>query len=211
MKNPVLLKLSVTLTIIFWSGFAFSQPVIRVAGSKDNQMIKQQVELFLDHLGVQENLYLTIVFSTKLPDKLKGYTVSDPSLEPDKYQNFRVMIDAKLDRGKQMVVLAHEMIHVKQYAKNELKILNDNRVLWKEREYFASPGPNRFMPWEDEAYHADLTLVRQVKSTKKQMQEILAEKAPIQISKTSSRCNYLSEKCTGKILNEPLAKENPDS
>lgn len=198
MKSPELLKIVCTLTLAFWTGLAFSQPHITVKGNKESQMIKQQVKLFLDHLDVQENLQLTVIFSTKMPEKLKGITISDPSPEPDKYKIIRVLIDAKLKRAKQMLVLSHEMIHVKQYAKNELTILDDRRVKWKEREYFVSRGPNRDMPWEDEAYHADYNLVRSVKSSQKQTQEILVEIVPNRTSNTPSKCIYLAGKCTGK-------------
>lgn len=211
MKKPVLFKIACTLCLTFLAGFAWSQTVIQIKGSEDTQMIRQQVKWYLDQLDVQENFHLTVVFSTRMPDKLEGLTSSHPSPEPDKYQIIRVLIDANLSRTRQLLVLAHEMIHVKQYVKNELIILDDQRVIWKEKEYHLSHDYNRYMPWEDEAYHADLSLVRQVKSSQNQMQEILAGKAPIRISKTSSGCSYLSGKCTGKILNEPLAKENSDS
>lgn len=198
MKSAVLLTIACTLTLAFWTGFAFSQSVIKVTGSKDDQMIKEQVELFLNHLDVQETLHLTIIFSTKMPERLKGITISDPSPEPDKYQLFRVLIDARLNRAKQLRVLAHEMIHVKQYAKKELKILDDRRVNWKKKEYFTARGPNRDMPWEDEAYHGDLILVRQVKSSQKQMQEVLAGQLANRTSNNSSKCIYWSGKCAGK-------------
>ena len=64
MKSPVLLKFATTFTIVFWTGFAFSQQVIRVTGSNEDQMIKQQVKLFLNHLDVQENILLTVIFSS---------------------------------------------------------------------------------------------------------------------------------------------------
>ena len=174
-------------------------------------MIRQQVKWYLDELDVQENFHLTVVFSTRMPDKLEGLTSSHTSPEPDKYHIIRVLIDAKLSSAKQLLVLAHEMVHVKQYVKNELMIPDDKRVIWKGKEYYLSHDYNRFLPWEKEAYYADLKLVRQVKSSWNQMQEILAGTEPLQISKITSGCNYLSGKCTGKIQIEPLAKETPDS
>ena len=169
MKRLVLFKIACTLSLTFWAGFAFSQPVIKIKGSKNAQMIKQQVKLYLDQLDVQENFHLTIIFSTQMPDKLEGFTSSHPSPEPEKYHIIRVLVDAKLPRTRQLLVLAHEMIHVKQYVKNELLILDDQRVIWKEKEYFLSHEYNRYLPWEDEAYHADLTLVREVKFSRDQM------------------------------------------
>lgn len=204
----LLLSLIFSATTYAQENPAFSQPVINVGGSKNPLMIKQQVRLFLNHLDIRENLYLTILFSTKMPKRLKGYTVSDPSPEPDKYQLIRIMIDARMDRRKQLLVLAHEMIHVKQYAKKELKVLDGQRVMWKEKEYFASRGSNHHMPWEEEAYHADLILVREVKSSPNQMQKMLAELTPKAVH-TTFTCQYSPAKCTGKKQKEPLIKESP--
>lgn len=210
MKNHLLLiKDSCFLIMAFWSSLAFSQPVIRVAGSKEAQIVKQQALFFLDHLDVQENFYLTIIFSAKLPKKLKGYTVSDPSLEPDKYQNIRVIIDARLEIEKQMLVLAHEMIHVKQYAKKELKVFYDKRVLWRGRIYHASSGSNRNMPWEKEAYHDDFSLVELLKSSQDHFQEFLAERAPKDTSDTLCKSSYWTRKCSGENSICLLVKDSP--
>lgn len=211
MKRPVLFRMACTLCLTFWAGFAFSQTVIQVKGSKDPQMIRQQVKWYLDNLDVQENFHLTVVFSAHMPGNLEGLTSSHPSPEPEKYQIIRVLVDAKLNRTRQLLILAHEMIHVKQYLKRELIHSDDQRVIWKGKEYRLSHEYNRFLPWEKEAYRADLNLVRQAESSKNQMKEILAGKVPVQLSKISSCCSNMSGKCTVKIRNEPLAKFTPDS
>lgn len=205
MKSPVFIKIACTLTITFWTGFAFSQPVIKVTGSKDVQMIEQQVKWFLNHLDVQENLHLTVIISTKMPEKLKGITISLPSPKPDKYQIIKVRIDAKLSKTKRLLVLAHEMIHVKQYAKNELITLNEKRVIWKGKKHYYARAYNLKTPWEKEAYQADLTLARLVKTSQNQMQEILAEQVPNHTANTS-QCKgvYVSGKCKTKTQNEFL-------
>ena len=173
MKRMIFLRIVFTLSLTFWAGFAFSQSVIRVKGTKDTQLIRQQVQLSLDHLDIQENLHLTVSISARMPGKLKGITLSHPSPEPDKSYIIRVLIDARLSQTEQLLVLAHEMIHVKQYVKKELKVLDDRRVVWKEKVYFVSHGYNRSMPWEKEAYYAGPGLRRLVKSSQNQIQEIL--------------------------------------
>jgi hypothetical protein len=45
--------------------------------------------------------------------------------------------------------LAHEMVHVRQYARSEL---NESMTLWKGRQINADQIPYREQPWEQEAF-----------------------------------------------------------
>ena len=151
-----------------------------------------------------------------MPEKLEGITISLPSPEPDVYQLLKVLIDARLSASKQRLVLAHEMIHVKQYAKQELIILNDN-VIWKGQNYSYAYKYNQRMPWEREAYWGDRTLAELVKSSPNPMQKTLAEQMPDRISNpfvsppSSRPCRYLTGKCISKDQNELLPEENSNS
>ena len=185
-----------TLTALLWAGIAFSQSVIQVIGSKSPRATERQVQAHLDQLDVQENIHLTIRFSTSMPEKLEGITISLPSPEPDVYQLLKVLINARLSASKQRLVLAHEMIHVKQYAKQELIILNDN-VIWKGQNYLYAYEYNQRMPWEREAYRGDRTLAKLVNTSPNPMQETLAEQMPDRIANPSSgKCMYLPRACT---------------
>lgn len=98
-----------------------------------------------------------------------------------------------------MLVLAHEMVHVKQYAKNELVILDGRRVKWKEKEYIVSEGLNLYTPWEDEAHRGDFNLMRLFIYQQKQMQENLAALVADSTSNTSAACSHLTLKCKGRV------------
>ncbi len=184
-----------TLTILLGTTVAFSQPVIQVRGGKNPWVIERHVQAHLDQLDVQESIHLTIRFSSRMPEKLEGITFSLPSSEPDVYQLLKVLIDARLSALKQRLVLAHEMIHVRQYAKQELIILNDN-VIWKGQNYPYAYEYNQRMPWEREAYRGDRTLAKLVNTSPNPMQETLAEQMPNRVSQPASRkCMYLTGKC----------------
>ena len=106
-----------------------------------------------------------------------------------------------LSASKQRLVLAHEMIHVKQYAKQELIILNDN-VIWKGQNYPYAYEYNQRMPWEREAYRGDRTLAKLVNTSPNPMQETLAEQMPDRIFETPLRkCKYSLGACTSKDQN----------
>ena len=191
-----------TLSLLFWTNIVFSQPVIQVIGSKSLRATERQVQAHLDQLDVQENIHLTIRFSTRMPERLEGITFSLPSPEPDVYQLLKVLIDARLSASKQRLVLAHEMIHVKQYAKQELIVLNDRSMIWKGREYQYAYEYNQRMPWEQEAYRGDRILAELVTSSPNPGQETLAEQMPIRLSDPYPRqCRYLTGKCVIKDQN----------
>lgn len=167
---------------MFWMNLAFSQPVVRIWGSEDPQTVKKQVEQYLDQLDVRENVYISVGFSTEMPKKLEGMAISLNSPEPDDYQIIKVLIDASLSKMKQRLVLAHEMIHVKQYVKEELVVLNKQQVMWKGQKYHFSCVCNRQIPWEKEAYRTDNLLVKlsqeQTKTLQDETDMTLAELIP---------------------------------
>jgi hypothetical protein len=168
------LKIASALTLSFWANIAFPQPVIEVLASNNAQKVESQAELCLAQLNVKERLHLTIEFTSKMPAKMEGITHSLRSA-PNGYPAFKVYIDERISIQQQWHVLAHEMIHVKQYIKNELVIIDQNRVLWKGKNHYYYPKYNQQMPWEQEAYQFDHTLVKLVESTEKRCEELMAE------------------------------------
>ncbi|GAA4443293.1 hypothetical protein GCM10023188_43830 [Pontibacter saemangeumensis] len=140
---------------------AFSRPAITVLGSGNHQHIKKQAALYLDHLDIQENIQVTIILSKNLPKTLHGITRSYPLKLADADQVIRVWVDANLNREYQSLVLAHEMIHVKQFAKKEL-VAHEDRMIWKGTTFYNFGDYDRHTPWEKEAYSTDQKLARLV-------------------------------------------------
>lgn len=71
-------------------------------------------------------------------------------------REFWIRIDTKQTPYTRMLALAHELIHVKQYAKNEM-FDYQNRALYgatrfKNEVYWAQQMSYRELPWEKEAY-----------------------------------------------------------
>lgn len=136
-----------------------------------------------------------------MPERLDGITISLPSPEPKKYQLLKVLINAQLGASKRQLVLAHEMIHVKQYAKGELIALGKNKVMWQGRERHYARAYNRETPWEKEAYRGDRTLAELVEPLPNVTQETLLAQVSDHVSMvlsqrcSSARRNAWSEKC----------------
>ena len=82
-----------------------------------------------------------------LKDRAVGYCMMG-----DDNRTFEIEVDKKLDVEEMITTVCHEMVHVKQYVRNELGI-NDNH-----------DGQNYFdLPYEKEAYKLQETLLKQFK------------------------------------------------
>ncbi len=75
----------------------------------------------------------------------------------------RDLIDDELQLG---LTIAHEMIHLKQYARGELKqMLKNNRYKWKGEMVEENSVKYRHLPWEIEARELELVLFKEYKKS----------------------------------------------
>tara|TARA_B100001094_G_C17840939_1_gene627903 strand:+ start:41 stop:454 length:414 start_codon:yes stop_codon:yes gene_type:complete len=80
-----------------------------------------------------------------LKDRAVGYCMMG-----DDNRTYEIEVDKKLDIEEMITTICHEMVHVKQYIRNELGI-NDN-----------NDGQNYFdLPYEQEAYKLQEILLKQ--------------------------------------------------
>ena len=130
-----------------------------VGGNKTIRSLTQSlVEYCADKLNLNDSIILDIEFTNKLykEDGLLG--------EIDFYDNnhrpkeFTMTVDKTVSKRRIMETIAHEMVHVKQYAKGELVDLSrcgstkwQNEVINKDTNYWD-------LPWEVEAHGKELGL-----------------------------------------------------
>lgn len=88
---------------------------------------------------------------------------------PYKAREFTIAVDSNLGKRNMLMVLAHEMVHVKQYAKGEMRdYLKVNRVKWKGSIMEDDKQNYWDHPWEIEAYGREKGLyVRFMESKRK--------------------------------------------
>jgi hypothetical protein len=78
------------------------------------------------------------------------------SVEKSKYRDFGMEISNLLCRKNQLLTIAHEMVHIKQFARGEFDDLGGTKFKWKSKiftnvEYATAP-------WELEAYKMEKEL-----------------------------------------------------
>ena len=119
--------------------------------------VKRAVNFYATRLGISSRLAKKLSLNIIIEHKPFGYAglcnYGDDHIRP---KEFRLRI---LDQGihETLCTLAHEMVHVKQYAKGELRDLmsKDNMVVWQgERRFISNDTEEAYLsqPWEQEAF-----------------------------------------------------------
>jgi hypothetical protein len=98
------------------------------------------------------NIEVKIVFNnSELNKNVYGYC--DWNDTNDRARDFTITVNPSLGKRNMLLVLAHEMVHVKQYARGELKdFVRVKCVKWKGVIYDEDKLDYWEYPWEIEAH-----------------------------------------------------------
>ncbi len=166
----------IILTSVGWLWFrsASAQPIVKISNTEDSVAVKEQALQYLAYFDITEDVYISIVFAKHMPLSLDGITFCSNQMKPLSHRIIKVRIASRLSERKRRLVLAHEIIHVKQYAKGELKVIDDKKVMWKGHTFHdhESGSTSQLSPWEREAYRND-NLVAKI--SRKRAEPLLAE------------------------------------
>ena len=91
----------------------------------------------------------------KIPEKVQGWC-----MEIDKNCS-HIQIDKRLEGDDFITCVLHELVHVKQQFKGELKEMKGIEKMWKGEVYIGIDYLN--LPWEKEAYHMQEVLLDEYK------------------------------------------------
>lgn len=105
------------------------------------------------------NLQLDIVF-----ESIPGYKGSTDYLDTnEKPRMFEVQINPNMSKRNQLLTLAHELVHVKQFATGELKEYLKKKpaaMRWGNEIIPITDETYWDMPWEVEAYGREIGLYK---------------------------------------------------
>lgn len=83
-------------------------------------------------------------------------------------RSFVIILNKKMNKKTTFIALAHEMVHVKQYARGELKdYLRSDKVKWRNKVFRLDKVEYWSSPWEVEAYKKDKILYEKFKQRNK--------------------------------------------
>lgn len=93
--------------------------------------------------------------------------IGDCSWEDDNYRprEFIIRLDANAGKRKMLISLAHEMVHVKQFAKSEMRDTRHTHIVMWGREAVNTDDIDYWdLPWEIEAHGREAGLYVRFKS-----------------------------------------------
>jgi len=138
---------------------------IKIRGTRDTNLkieLKEAAEFFASKLfskRLSPNIYLEIMLKRDL-DVLGYCAFTD--LDHPRPRDFEIELLNKVPLDELLQTLAHEMVHVKQYAKGELKdVGGGKRFKWAKQVYDDTEYTSR--PWEIEAFTKEVELYREYK------------------------------------------------
>lgn len=120
-------------------------------------IVKKSVDYYGQYLlgngKLYNNILLTVIFE-KFAVNDNDYGYCDWVDDNHCSREFNITIDRTLSKKETLLALAHEMVHLKQYAKGELKdIFRPMRMVkWHGDKYLHEKIDYWEQPWEIEAY-----------------------------------------------------------
>lgn len=101
--------------------------------------------------------YRTLDITINLTKCMKKSGAYGYCMEGDSNRQFEIEVDKTLRLYDFVSTLTHELTHMKQYAKGEMKYLNDGRTRWKKKIY-SDNTDYADQPWEKEAFRVEKQL-----------------------------------------------------
>lgn len=117
-----------------------------------SKLLRGAVEFYARHLlSAQMMRYITI--DIKLSRSLAVDGFSSPHEDDEKMRHFVVELNSALAQEQQLLTLAHEMIHVRQYVTKQLSACGTK---WMGKKYHIDSYDDA--PWEIEAFQQEQRL-----------------------------------------------------
>ena len=121
-----------------------------VISGKISKRQLQAINYFASRLlSHQLSRHLHIRISYRNVNTHWGMTIVDDYNASGKPRYFLIEVNKNLNERERLMTIAHEMVHVKQYAKMEL---NEEMNRWHGKFVDADKIPYIEQPWEIEAY-----------------------------------------------------------
>lgn len=126
------------------------------------------------------NFFASKLMSGRLADALHIDLLHDPKMKLDgmvcwsdrhyRPRCFEMLLNPNLGKRKQLLALAHEMVHVKQYAKGELAYSTRVGLEKWQGEFITEDQFSYYeKPWEIEAYGREVGLYHMYMSWKRSL------------------------------------------
>lgn len=151
---------------------------VGVIGEIPSRRVKNIIDAvqFFAELLMPEDIVDELIIDVEIDETLDiaGHCLSESSVENPR--DFYIAINPKISNQSLYQTLAHEMVHVKQYALNEtynrLSMTDDcisYKRVWQGEDWMPSKSIDEYYdsPWETEAYGKEVGLYYKWKNRNK--------------------------------------------
>ena len=134
------------------------------AKKMEKREIKEAASFFCDHLmkRLSKNILVKVRLKKNFFKNTKCFgmaTWTDIDVKNHNHREFEVDIEADLGHIYLLRTLAHELVHVKQYARKELvDMCSGNYQMWNRVMYNENIVGYKNLPWEKEASEREKVL-----------------------------------------------------
>lgn len=116
--------------------------------SDRKMLIEACIKLYAKELKIDKNDFTLIVFSSK--DIVQDHGANGMA-SPITDKLYSMVLSSRIDSEKLIEVVAHEMVHIKQFAKGQLK-RKGRQTFWMGKRYVRSKVNYYDHPWEHDAW-----------------------------------------------------------
>ena len=133
---------------------------IKVSGkpSKINVKLCKEALKFYGKMLLSDNMYHKITINLKfeefdIKERKLGIAFCEWVNENHRLKEFLINVHSKLNKKQILLAIAHEMVHVKQYANGELKdFIREDKTKYRDVHYYNDDLDYWDYPWEIEAH-----------------------------------------------------------
>ena len=130
---------------------------VMARNSASKMLVETCLQVFRNELKLQNSRYSLVVVPERGMSVKEGFRGSVFKLGP---KVIGMSIDTALDVERLIIALAHEMVHVKQYARGQITHgKNLNSRFWMGKKF---RGHYYDLPWEVEAFSKERVLANKV-------------------------------------------------
>lgn len=126
--------------------------------SDRKMLIEACVQFYAKELKIDKNNFTLFVFSSKDIVKEQG---ANGMAFPIDDKVYSIMLNSRMDSEKLIEVVAHEMVHIKQFVKGQLK-RKGRQIFWMGKRYVRSKVNYYDHPWEHDAWSKEKFLAAKI-------------------------------------------------
>ena len=128
-----------------------------IGGTKERRDITEKVVWW--YLKKALPRFYTLEINVELTNCYKKEKAMGYCVLGDHKKEYEIEVDKNLRLFDFVTTLCHELIHLKQYVRNELVDLNCRHIKWKGKKFRAHDYDNA--PWEKEANKLEVRLAKE--------------------------------------------------